>query len=133
MSSKIYTNNKRFFWRLRVGDMESKPKQIKYYRTADEKIPFLLWFDSLRNLTAKDEIRSRLNRLKLGNYGDCKSVGDGVLELRFRSGIRIYFSEIGDIVVLLFCGGDKETQDKDISRAKLYWKDFKLQAKARGE
>ena len=113
--------------------MESKPKRIKYYRTTVGEIPFLHWFGSLCNLTAKDEIRSRLNRLKLGNYGDYKSVGEGVLELRFRSGIRIYFSEIGDIVVLLFCGGDKDTQDRDITRTKLYWKDFKLQAKAGGK
>ena len=128
-----FTLNVKLFLEARIGEMESKPKQIKYYRTADVKIPFLLWFDSLRNLTAKDEIRSRLNRLKLGNYGNCKSVGDGVLELRFRSGMRIYFSEIGDIVVLLFCGGDKETQDRDITRAKIYWKDFKFQAKAGGK
>ena len=113
--------------------MESKPRRIKYYRTTDGQIPFLNWFDSLRNLTAKDEIRGRLNRVKLGNYGDCKSVGEGVLELRFRSGIRIYFSEIGNIVVLLFCGGDKDTQDSDITKAKFYWKDFKLQVKAGGK
>ena len=113
--------------------MENKPKRIKYYRTAEGKIPFLHWFDSLRNLTAKDEVRGRLNRLKLGNCGDYKSVGDGVLELRFRSGIRIYFTDIGNIVVLLFCGGDKDTQDSDITKAKLYWKDFKLQAKAGGK
>ena len=118
---------------LSVEELKSKPKRIKYYRTADGKIPFLHWFDSLRNLTAKDEIRSRLNRVRLGNYGDCKSVRDGVLELRFRSGIRIYFTEIGDIVVLLFCGGDKETQDRDVTKAKLYWKDFKLQSKAGGK
>jgi len=113
--------------------MESKQRRIKYYRTADGEIPFLHWFDSLRNLTAKDEVRSRLNRLKLGNYGDYKSVGDGVLELRFRSGIRIYFSVLGDVLILLFCGGNKETQDSDITRAKLYWKDFKLQAKKGGK
>ncbi|MCL2009781.1 MAG: hypothetical protein FWG71_04460 [Synergistaceae bacterium] len=132
MSSKIYTKHKGF-WEARVGEMESKSRRIKYYRTIEGKIPFLHWFDSLRNLTTKDDIRSRLNRVKLGNYGDCKSVGEGVLELRFRSGVRIYFSEIGGIVVLLFCGGDKNTQDEDVTRAKLYWKDFKLQAKAGGK
>jgi putative addiction module killer protein len=116
-----------------VGGMEGKPKRIKYYRTADGKIPFIDWFGCLRNLTTKDEIRSRLNRLKLGNYGDCKSVGDGVSELRFRSGMRIYFTEIADIMVLLFCGGNKGTQKSDIEKAKFYWKDFKFKAKAGGK
>jgi putative addiction module killer protein len=115
-------------WEL--DGMESKLKRIKYYRTADEKVPFLEWFQNLRDITVKDEIRSRLNRVKLGNYGDWKSIGGGVSELRFRSGVRIYYAEIAAMIILLLCGGNKKTQDDDIIKAKAYWKDLKKQAKA---
>lgn len=59
------------------------------------------------------------------NYGDCKSLGDGVLELRFHFGIRVYFAEIENTVVLLLSGGDKSSQFRDISKAKDYFSDYK--------
>jgi putative addiction module killer protein len=110
--------------------MESKVKRIKYYRTTDKKTPFLDWFQNLHNIAAKDDIRNRLNRVKVGNYGDWKSVGGGISELRFHSGVRIYYAEIADMIILLFCGGNKKTQNDDIIKAKAYWKDFKKQAEA---
>ena len=65
-------------------------------------------------------------RVEAGNYGDYKLVGDGVLELRFRfgTGYGVYFGEDGDTVVALLCGGDKSTQERDIERAKTYWKEY---------
>ena len=62
-----------------------------------------------------------------GNFGNSRSVGSGVYELRlhFGSGYRIYFGEVGDTVVLLLCGGDKSSQARDIRRAKTYWLDYK--------
>ncbi|MDF5715882.1 MAG: type II toxin-antitoxin system RelE/ParE family toxin [Rhizonema sp. NSF051] len=70
----------------------------------------------------------RVERLKQGNYGDCKSVGFGVFELRFffGSGYRVYFGEFANYLVILLCGGDKDSQDKDsqdkyIEKAKGYW------------
>ncbi len=69
----------------------------------------------------------RLDRLEQGNFGDCKAVGDGVLELRmdFGPGYRVYFAEDGPDVVLLLLGGDKSTQDKDIETAKTYWREYR--------
>ena len=67
----------------------------------------------------------RLKRLQIGSYGDYKSVGDGVLELRFNQGFRIYFTEVDDVIILLLCGGDKSTQQKDIEKAKEYNKILK--------
>lgn len=69
----------------------------------------------------------RLNRLRLGNFGDCKSVGDGVFELRmmFGPGYRVYFGRDGERVVMLLCGGDKDTQQKDVELAKHYWRDYR--------
>ena len=63
----------------------------------------------------------------LGNFGDAKSVGSGVHELRVDHGpgYRVYFGRVGDTVVLLLCGGDKTTQAKDIDRAKSYFEDFR--------
>jgi putative addiction module killer protein len=71
----------------------------------------------------------RINRLRLGNFGDCKPVGDGVFELRmmFGPGYRVYFARQGESVVLLLCGGDKGTQDADIERAKKYWHEHRSQ------
>jgi len=63
-----------------------------------------------------------------GNLGDCKSVGDGVFELRvdYGPGYRMYFAQKGQTLVILLCGGDKRAQEKDIQRAKQYWHDYKL-------
>jgi putative addiction module killer protein len=63
----------------------------------------------------------------LENLGDCQSVGNGVFELRidYGSGFRIYFGQIGMTIVILICGGDKNTQDRDIRQAKEYWTDYR--------
>lgn len=72
-------------------------------------------------------MRKRLERLGSGNFGDCRSVGDGVFELRIHigAGYRVYFGEVDRTIVLLFCGGDKSTQTRDIQRAKTYWLEHK--------
>ena len=63
---------------------------------------------------------SRLDRLAFGNAGDVKPVGHGVSELRidYGPGYRVYFHQRGNTIVLLLCGGDKRTQDRDIRLAK---------------
>ncbi|MEH1872599.1 type II toxin-antitoxin system RelE/ParE family toxin [Nostoc sp.] len=101
--------------------MEASPKEIRNYLRIDGINPFSEWFDSLR------DIRARLDRVEAGNLGDCKSVGDGVFELRidYGSGYRIYFGQQDSTVVILLCGGDKSTQDKDIAKAKEYWEDYR--------
>jgi putative addiction module killer protein len=59
--------------------------------------------------------------------GDCHAVGEGVQELRidYGPGYRIYFGQVGSTVVLLLCGGDKDTQAKDIQLAQHYWRDYR--------
>jgi putative addiction module killer protein len=63
----------------------------------------------------------------LGLFGDLKSVGDGVLELRedIGPGYRVYFGRNGAMLIILLCGGDKRIQEADIERAKEYWLDWK--------
>lgn len=70
---------------------------------------------------------ARLARVRQGNLGDCKSVGEGVSELRvdYGPGYRVYFGQKGRTLVVLLCGGDKRTQDRDIPLAKQYWREFK--------
>ena len=76
-------------------------------------------------------MRARLNRVRLGNFGDCKSVGGGVEELRidFGPGYRIYFGRDGDRVVILLGGATKKRQNKDIQDARVCWADYKRRKK----
>ncbi|MEA5572711.1 type II toxin-antitoxin system RelE/ParE family toxin [Calothrix sp. UHCC 0171] len=106
--------------------MEVQPREIQNYITAQGKEPFAEWLDALRDIRAIDKIEKRLKRVQLGNLGDYKSVGEGVCEFRIQygSGYRVYFGQVGTIIVLLLCGGDKSTQDEDIEKAKEYWRDY---------
>jgi putative addiction module killer protein len=82
---------------------------------------FRSWLNDLRDRRAAARIAARIDRLKLGNPGDVKSVGGGVSELRidYGPGYRLYFRRVGQEIVVLLCGGDKSTQDRDIERAKV--------------
>lgn len=79
------------------------------------------WFDSLRDENAKARIVVRIDRLKDGNPGDMKSVGDGVSEMRiaYGPGYRLYCAWRGAVLVILLCGGDKGSQRRDIAKAKV--------------
>ena len=72
-------------------------------------------------------MQKRLDWIVLGNFGDYRTVGGGVFELRihFGAGYRVYFGEIDNTIVLLLCGGDKSSQTRDIERAKNYWLEYK--------
>ncbi|MCB0072155.1 MAG: type II toxin-antitoxin system RelE/ParE family toxin, partial [Caldilineaceae bacterium] len=88
--------------------------------------PFREWLEGLRDHQARARIRARLNRVRLGNFGDSKSVGGGVFELRipYGPGYRIYFGRDGDKVVILLTGGDKRRQARDIALAQTLWDDY---------
>jgi putative addiction module killer protein len=95
--------------------------------------PFSEWISSLE-ARARGIVRARLNRIRLGNFGDCKTIGEGVEELRidFGPGYRVYFGRQGPSIIMLLCGGSKRTQARDISNAKKYWKEY-LNAKSRSQ
>lgn len=91
-----------------------------------EHIAFSHWFESLKDSGLKKLIYQRLARIRLyGHLGDFKAIDDELKELRFfnRSGTRIYFALINGVVLLL--GGDKDTQQRDIQKAKAILKEFK--------
>jgi putative addiction module killer protein len=81
---------------------------------------FIRWLKNLRDVRARAKILQRIDRLALGNPGDAAPVGQGVSELRihYGAGYRIYFVQRGEALVLLLCGGDKNSQTSDIAFAK---------------
>jgi len=84
------------------------------------------WFKKLRDEKAKFAIGQRIGRMTDGNFGDSKTVGGGVFELRIDvgKGYRVYFTNNGMQIVILLVGGDKSTQDADIKTAKKMAKDI---------
>jgi putative addiction module killer protein len=85
------------------------------------------WLDDLHDARAVTRIVMRMDRLANGNFGDCKTLRDGVSELRvdYGPGYRVYYAMVGRTCVLLLCGGDKRKQTTDINRAVEYLKDYK--------
>lgn len=99
--------------------------EIELYTLPDGEIPFSAWLSKLDKRN-QARIVKRIARLEEGNFGDFKTVGDGVFELRFffGSGYRVYYGLDGETLVLLLTGGDKKTQNKDIKIAKQYWQEY---------
>ena len=81
---------------------------------------FSKWLKKLKDAVAKVAIARRIDRMKEGNFGDSKSVGGEVFELRIDvgKGYRVYFTNKNNKIVILLVGGDKSTQDEDIKIAK---------------
>lgn len=99
---------------------------IAHYLTADGHDPVQDWMDAVRDMRARVAILRRLERMKVGNFGDHKFCRDGVWELRIDTGpgYRVYYAQAGQTLVLLLCGGDKRSQRSDIERASAYWQDW---------
>ncbi len=111
--------------------------ELRYYQTSTGEQPFVEWLKGLDDRQARTRIEARLARVAVGNFGDVEPVGEGVMELRidWGPGYRVYFARVGQVIVLLLCGGDKRTQQRDINRAKEYFEDYKArtaQKKPRG-
>jgi putative addiction module killer protein len=78
------------------------------------------WLRNLRDKQGRAKIVVRLDRLEDGNPGNSRNVGEGVFELKidFGPGYRVYYVQRGEVLIVVLCGGDKSTQNKDIQRAK---------------
>ncbi|RDE52040.1 MAG: type II toxin-antitoxin system RelE/ParE family toxin [Candidatus Accumulibacter meliphilus] len=100
--------------------------EIAHYLTADGHDPVQDWMDAVRDMRARVAILRRLERMKVGNFGDHKFCRDGVWELRIDTGpgYRVYYAQAGQTLVLLLGGGDKRSQRSDIERASAYWQDW---------
>lgn len=107
--------------------MSTPSRRIVIFQNHAGKEPFVEWVRSLSR-SYRARVFARLDRLETGNWGDYRSVGEGVFELRlhFGAGYRIYFGKVTDTLILLLAGGEKSSQTKDIKRAKAYWKHHQI-------
>ncbi|KPK49733.1 MAG: hypothetical protein AMJ63_16055 [Myxococcales bacterium SG8_38_1] len=105
-----------------------KEIEVRVYARSNGAEPYTAWETGLRDRKARARIRARIGRLRLGNFGDSKRVGE-VFELRIHvgPGYRVYYGREGSTIVILLCGGDKRSQAKDIERAEAYWRDYRSQ------
>ena len=103
--------------------MPIEPYRIAYYTDGNGNKPFREWLLGLRDQIAAVRIRARLTRVKAGNFGAVRNVGEGVVELKIDHGpgYRVYYAIEAGTIVLLLCGGDK-TQQRDIETAQRFWK-----------
>jgi putative addiction module killer protein len=102
--------------------------KIVIYATHTGKEPFSNWENQL-DKPIRAMIMRRLDRIKLGNFGDIKQIrnGNGIWELRIDCGpgYRIYLGRDGMKIIVLLAGGSKKTQTRDIAKAKQYWAEYK--------
>jgi putative addiction module killer protein len=87
------------------------------------------WLRKLKDRRAAARVLVRIDRLAAGNPGDVRPIGSGISELRidYGPGYRVYYLKDGDRLILLLCGGDKSSQDKDIKEAHRIVEDWKAE------
>ncbi len=87
---------------------------------------FGVWLEKQERTTIVPRIAARIDNIKKKNFGDYKYLDDNLYELRFhvRSGIRIYYCIHKDVVVILLAGGNKDSQKRDITKAKRILKEL---------
>lgn len=107
--------------------MTTTPKQVEIYQTQVGKQPLMEWLRSLKDKQTQALVLKRINRIRQGNLGDFKALQEGLFELRIHTGpgYRLYFAQEGSVLILLLCGGDKSTQQKDIQKALTYLRDYR--------
>ena len=81
---------------------------------------FRRWLIELRDLRAQRRITARIVRLREAHFGAARSLGAGLSELKIDlgPGYRLYYTLRGQEVIVLLCGGDKASQQRDIARAR---------------
>lgn len=100
--------------------------EILHYVTESGRDLYQDWLDGLKDTRARVAVQRRVDRLAAGNYGDHEFCREGVWELRVDvgAGYRVYYAQAGRKIVLLLCGGDKRSQQADITRAVKCWNDY---------
>ena len=100
--------------------------EVRHYVTRSGIDVLAEWLAKLADDHARARVAHRIDRLSMGNFGDRKSLGGGLGELRidWGPGYRVYYAMIGQTCVVLLCGGDKRRQASDIQRAREYFKDY---------
>lgn len=101
--------------------------EIRRYVTRRGKDVIGDWLANLDDMQARARVAARIDRLAVGNFGDCRRLREAVSELRidWGPGYRVYFTMLGRTSVLLLCAGDKRKQSADIKRAIAHLRDYK--------
>jgi len=109
------------------------PILIALFTTSANSVPFESWFSSLQDEKTKAIIRIRLNRVRLGNFGDKKPISNGVFELRidYGPGYRIYCAMDGKTTVIILTAGEKGSQKRDVKTALELWRQYRNEKNAR--
>jgi len=100
--------------------------ELRHYLTSTGRDPYQSWLDRLKDLRARVAIQRRVDRVAAGHFGDHKPCRDGVWELRvdLGPGYRVYYGRAGRTIVVLLCGGSKDSQASDVDTAVRYWLDY---------
>lgn len=98
-------------------------KLIKKYVKENGKIPFDEWYYKLDKFI-RNTIAIRITRATKNLYGKHRNLANGITELKFDNGLRLYFTEINNEILLLLLGGNKQRQSNDIKNAQEYLKDY---------
>lgn len=100
--------------------------EVREFQTDEGDTPFANWFDSI-SARGANRVMIALRRMRQGNLGDHKGVGEGVLAHRIHDGpgYRIYFGRDGKKLIILLGGGTKKRQQRDIVTAQRLWQDYK--------
>jgi len=98
-------------------------KEIIYYQTVDNKIPYLEWYKSL-DKSLKLVVDKRISKIERGLFGKIKRLSEDLYEIKFDNGLRIYYTEKVDTIILLLTGGNKSKQSKDIELAQKYINEY---------
>jgi len=103
--------------------METLRRRLVYFELSEGVYPAKKWLDGLKDRAARAMIRRRLARAESGNFGDWRSVGEGVLELRvhYGPGYRVYLGQDGPVLVVILAGSEKRHQHTGIEKAKRRW------------
>ncbi|MBC7604621.1 MAG: type II toxin-antitoxin system RelE/ParE family toxin [Ramlibacter sp.] len=104
--------------------------QVEEYLCQDGSNPYKTWFDSLDAQAAAKVVTATL-RLELGNRSSVKwfdGIGEFVID--WGPGYRVYLARDGDRLIVLFGGGTKRGQQRDIDRAKALHAEYKARKKA---
>jgi putative addiction module killer protein len=108
--------------------------EVAVYQTEAGEAPFQAWVKEVKDAKAKTIIVSRLERAAGGLFGDWKAIAGarGLCEMRIHHGpgYRIYYSVIGQQIVLLLAGSTKQSQGKAIAAAKAHLEDYSRRTKA---
>ena len=122
VSSIVYTFPKQYKTLTEQFLLKAGNYDVLIYQDEAGHCPYVDWLNSL-DWKMRERILARAARMKQGQFGDFKALGDDLYELRlfFGPGYRVYFGEDQGMAVLILAGGDKSTQRKDIKDAKKYW------------